>query len=265
MSGEAGLIWHALRRRDFICHRESSAESSRPPLTNKTCARTRILFRMMCSISDFRRLPLFAVGAALAGLASCKRITERMEITETRELSSHSAPAQPMVSSAVRFFDNQPDPAAPKENPLSWATPEGWKESPADAASTMGGMRLINLSFGPNGEGECYLSAMPGTAGGLEANVNRWRTQMGLPAFTPEELAKLPTKKFLNRDSTFVSFDGDFKGMGEAEAKKGYRLVGLVQPAPEFTLFVKMTGPKELVAANEAAFDQFCQSISIKR
>ena len=67
------------------------------------------------------------------------------------------------------------------------------------------------------------------------------------------------------RDSTFVSFDGDFKGMGAEDAKKNYRLLGLVQPTPQFTLFVKLTGPKDLVAANEAAFDQFCQSIDIKR
>jgi hypothetical protein len=80
---------------------------------------------------------------------------------------------------------------------------------------------------------------------------------------TTEELGKLPTKKFLNRDAVFVSIDGDFKNVGEAEARKDYRLLALLQPAPEFTLFVKMTGPRELVAANEAAFEQFCQSISV--
>ncbi len=212
-----------------------------------------------------RLLFFLTIGAVLSGLTSCKRLTERMEITETREISSYEPPPRPEVPSSTRFYDNQPEPQNQSRVPLVWDTPEGWKEVPADASSGMAGMRLINLAFGPNGEGECYLSAMPGAAGGLEANVNRWRTQMGLPGMTEEELSKLPKRPFLGREATFVSFDGDFKGMGEGEAKIGYRLVGLVQPAPEFTLFVKMTGPKELVAANEAAFEKFCQSISVNR
>lgn len=213
-------------------------------------------------------LPTFFACTALTLLPACKRLTERMEITETRELSTYAAPAHANIPSATRFFDNEPAPQQETQSqiPLVWETPAGWKEAPADASSGMAGMRLINLAFGPGGEGECYLSAMPGAAGGLDANVNRWRTQMGLPELTADDLAKLPVKKFLGRDATFVSFEGDFKGMGTAaEAKKGYRLLGLVQAAPEFTLFVKMTGPKELVTANEAAFDQFCQSISVKR
>jgi hypothetical protein len=95
-----------------------------------------------------------------------------------------------------------------------------------------------------------------------------------LPPLSEEELAKLPTRQFFGREATFVSFEGDFKGMGAAEAKTGYRLIGLVQEttsknpdpsAPDFTIFVKMTGPKDLVTANEAAFEKFCQSISVSR
>jgi len=198
-------------------------------------------------------------------LMSCKRIGETMEIKETREISTYRTAPKALATSAERFYDTQPAAeTAPRENPLSWVTPAGWKEAPP--SNTPGSMRLVDLRFGENGEGECYLSAMPGNAGGLEANVNRWRGQMGQPAYTPEELANLPKKPFLGRDSVFVDFEGDFKGMGAAaDALKGYRLLGLVQPAPEFTLFVKMTGPKELVAQNQAAFEQFCQSISIKR
>jgi hypothetical protein len=202
-----------------------------------------------------------------AGLVSCKRVSERMEITETRQISEFAPAAQPDVPDYVRFRLEPPPKPQPREPQLPWVwdTPMGWKETPVDPSSPAAGMRLINLSFGPNGEGECYLSMMPGEAGGLEANVNRWRKQMGLPEWSQEELAKLPTKKLFGHESTFVSFDGDFKGMGDAEAKKDYRMLGLVQPTPQFTLFVKMTGPKDLVAANEAAFDQFCQSIDIKR
>jgi hypothetical protein len=213
------------------------------------------------------RGPVFTgVGMSLgisAGLllSSCERLTERMEIKESRAISEHAIMPKAEATSAERFFDTQ-QAQPPAENPLAWITPEGWTEAPAGSG---GGMRLIDLRFGPNQEGECYLSIMPGQAGGLAANVNRWRTQMGLPAYTEAELAALPKKTFVGRDATYVAFDGDFKGVGAEAAATGFRMLGLVQEAPEFTLFVKLTGPKDLVVKNEAAFDQFASSISLKR
>lgn len=195
-------------------------------------------------------------------LTSCERLTERMEIKKSREISEHAIMPKAEASSAERFFDTQPPPPPPAENPLAWITPDGWTQAAPGAG---GGMRLIDLRFGPNQEGECYLSIMPGQAGGLAANVNRWRTQMGLTPYTEAELAALPKKTFVGRDATFVAFDGDFKGVGAEAAATGYRMLGLVQEAPEFTLFVKLTGPKDLVLKNEAAFDQFSSSISLKR
>jgi hypothetical protein len=203
-----------------------------------------------------------ALGSAVL-LLSCKPVGDHMEITETREVSKQAPPPAPSATSAERFRMQQEAPESPRENPLTWVLPEGWSE--AGEGASPGGMRLIDLRFGAGGEGECYLSALPGSAGGLEANINRWRGQMALPAYSAEELAKLPKKSFLNREATFVNFDGDFKPVGAVEATKGFRLVGLVQAAPEFTLFVKMTGPKDLIAKNEVAFDQFVQSISLKR
>jgi len=188
-----------------------------------------------------------------------------MEIKETREISAYADPAAPVVSTTRRFQsalqeENNAQPGATPlpQNLFSWVTPEGWSEAGADST----GMRFINLKFGPQGEGECYLSIMPGTGGGMEANINRWRAQMGQAPYTPEELQKLPTKPLLNRDATYVDFTGDFKGVGASEAQKDYRLAGLVLAAPQFTLFIKMTGPKDLVEKNMPAFDQFTQSIS---
>jgi len=203
-----------------------------------------------------------ALGCAVL-LPSCKPLGERMEITETRQVSKQAPPPAPPATSAERFRMQQEAHDAPRENPLTWVVPEGWSEGGEDTSP--GGMRLINLRFGAGGEGECYLSALPGSAGGLEANINRWRGQMGLPDYSAEEMAKLPKRSFLNREATYVSFDGDFKRVGATEAAKGFRLVGLVQAAPEFTIFVKMTGPKDLIARNEGAFDEFVRSISIKR
>ena len=106
---------------------------------------------------------------------------------------------------------------------------------------------------------------MPGGAGGMAANLNRWRTQMGATtALTDDEISKLPKKPLLGADSPYLVIDGDFKSVGAEAAKTGYRLLGLIQAAPELTIFVKMTGPKALVEQNTAAFESFVASIKFR-
>jgi hypothetical protein len=205
--------------------------------------------------------PSCALLACSLFMTSCDRLQEREAITETRDISSHAPKPHADIPSSTRFYDDAKE--QPQQRPnfrelLTWTLPEGWKES---ATPDPMGMRLLDLRFGPNQEGECYISLMPGPAGGLEANVNRWRTQMGQTPYTADEISKLPKKPFFNRDATFVAFDGDFKGFGAEAAKTGYRMLGLIHSADQATIFVKLTGPKALVDQNTAAFDAFCLSI----
>ena len=217
---------------------------------------------------------LVPVMLAVVVLSSCKKLDERMEITETREISKHAPPADANASSEQRFGpalramgmdasqQEQSGPQPSLRDLLTWTAPPGWSEAPP--GSDPSGMRLVDMRFGEKGEGECYISIMPGPAGGLNANLNRWRKQMGQPDYTDDEIAKLPKKPLFKRDGVYAAFDGDYKGVGMAEAQKGYRLAGVIHSAEQATIFVKMIGPKALVEANSAAFDQFCQSISPK-
>jgi hypothetical protein len=215
----------------------------------------------MRSLSMTHLQPCCALIACSLFMTSCNRLQEREAITESRDISTHAAKPHADIPSSTRFFDDAKE--EPQKRPsfrelLTWTVPAGWSES---ATPDPMGMRLLDLRFGPSQEGECYISLMPGPAGGLEANVNRWRTQMGQTPYTADEIAKLPKKPFFNRDASFVAFDGDFKGFGAEAAKTGYRMLGLIHSAEQATIFVKLTGPKALVEQNAAAFDTFCQSI----
>lgn len=220
----------------------------------------------------FRLPSLTASTAGLASLVlltallpSCKRLEESEAITESRDLSKYARKPALDIPSAARFYDQEAqqqaeDPNAPQQHPLVWVRPEGWVEKPSSQ------MRLIDFRFGPKEEGECYLAALPGPAGGLAANINRWRGQIGATPLSDEEIEKLPRKSFLGGPAHFVTVDGSFKGMGdEASAKQDYRLVGLIHQASELTLFIKMTGPKALVEENTAKFEAFCQSVQFRK
>jgi hypothetical protein len=179
-----------------------------------------------------------------------------------RPLSPSAREFRLVESSMERFRYSTRAAAAeePASRPtgLVFDTPEGWTEKPASP------MRDISLVFGENGEGECYVARLPGAGGGLAANVNRWRAQMGAEPLSDEEVSTLPTRPLFGQPARFVSVDGTFSpGMGSSESLPGYRLMGLILSADAGAVFVKMTGPKELVEANAAAFDQFVSSLDV--
>lgn len=212
------------------------------------------------SASRMKSLPLASALLAAALVSSCNRVEERMEIADTREISSMARKPTMDAPSAARFFDEtKAEAPGERQHPLVWTTPEGWTESPPTQ------MRLIDFKFGPNLEGECYLTAMEGTAGGLAANLNRWRTQMGQAPLTEEEIDKLPRKPLIGAPAHYLSIDGEFKGVGAESGQKDYRMLGIIQQAPELTMFVKMTGPKDLVEKNTAAFEAFCASVQFRK
>jgi hypothetical protein len=195
----------------------------------------------------------------LLGSVSCDRAEEYVEIKDSRTpgrfspapqlglsfkdragitSSSNSSPE----SSKVSFFVKMIGPKAlidgeksrfdvfcktlkvGKGNPpFEWTKPDEWN---AVEGTTM---RIANFNFGPDKKGECYFTVLPG-GGQLLANLNRWRSQMGLPDATPEEAEALPSRQFLFGDGKYVEIEGSFKGFGASDAEDGYKMIGIIMP-----------------------------------
>ena len=139
---------------------------------------------------------------------------------------------------------------------LEWELPEGWREVEKTQH------RQANFRVGE--KTECYLSILPGGGGGLVANVNRWRKQMGLEAQTPEQIKELPKSK-LFIDATVVDVEGTFTGMGGGEPMNDARMLGLVASAQRVTVVLKMVGPKSEVDLQRGAFFRLAKSFREKR
>ena len=202
--------------------------------------------------------------ALMLVLPACSDSSGPVEITEVRELSGPDQEIKVVDSPAERYRmpsqmasggDTFGKAEGAENLPFTWTTPESWKQDPGAP------MRDLSFTFGENGEGECYLSRLPGVGGGLVANVNRWRGQMGQEPLSDAEVAALPKQALFGLEGTFLDVTGEFSGMGAAEAKKDYRLLGVILTSPAGAVFVKMTGPADLVAANEENFHQFCASL----
>ncbi len=126
------------------------------------------------------------------------------------------------------------------------AAPEGWTRG-ADR-----NMRLATFTFGS--ACECVVSAFPGDVGGLHANVNRWRQQVGLGPLEASALPTLPRVPMFGQLATLV----------EAEGRIGERpslLLGTIAPLAGETVFVKLTGPTDEVRAALPHFLALCRSL----
>ncbi len=135
---------------------------------------------------------------------------------------------------------------------FKFEVPAGWEQQPPRP------LRDVNLRVG---EVDCYVSTL--TGGGLAANVKRWREQMGLAAYTPQELEALPRRKVLGREGVQVECAGTFTGGMGGTTKAGYKLHALYVQFPAFAVSVKMIGPEAAVDAARAGFEKFADSLRI--
>jgi hypothetical protein len=121
-------------------------------------------------------------------------------------------------------------------------------------------MRAVTFQT-PDGA-EAYVSVLSGPAGGTEANINRWRNQMGInEPMAAADIANLPKIEVMGKQCPLIELKGQFTGMSGGPQTDAM-LLGTVCELPGQTVFVKMTGPAAAVEANRDKFVAFSQSLA---
>ncbi len=187
--------------------------------------------------------------------------SEVRAVSETRTVVAADIPAAGAPATCPSMASKsmgQSTAAAPAS--LQWQAPDGWKD-----AGTKG-MRLANFTAGPAGEAECYVTVLAGTGGGVAKNVNRWRAQLGLPDASEADIAALPKITMLGGEGVLVDVEGTYGGSSDgvhagAETLESYRLLGVIAQRPDEAVFVKMTGPANVVAGERDKFVAFAGSL----
>jgi hypothetical protein len=222
--------------------------------------------------------PLWAAGLiAAAGLAGCDggggeavehqlapaRVYERVG----RKLRWDTTPAERYGISADAFAastagDASATAGTPTDDGLAgaqlhWDTPAGWTELPPAM------YREANFLVAGDERSECYLTTLIGEAGGMDANINRWRKQVSLPPLGPAEIADLPRVSWFGGEAIFVDFEGTWTGMAGDQAAEGWRLVGLAQVTGMQSSFLKMVGPADVIGPQIAAFRKLADSFHV--
>lgn len=132
--------------------------------------------------------------------------------------------------------------------PFTFSLPTGWQKQ------ANSGMRIA--SFTTTGGGDVSVVTLPGMAGDLKSNVNRWRGQVGL--------APLDDLKDVQQSVQNTTIDGHSAVMLELYAPEGkedkaMRVVLLEKNGVNW--FFKLAGTRALVKQEQKAFESFAKSL----
>jgi len=132
---------------------------------------------------------------------------------------------------------------------LTWTAPNSWKEKKLTEFR-----KASFVSVTPSGECDVSVTSFPGDTGGYLANLNRWRSQLQLPALKENELEKYIQKKQFK----YLSFDCVF-----FENKEKSMRIAMVM-IKEDMWFFKIVGPKKAVQTENKVWSHFLDSINEK-
>jgi hypothetical protein len=137
--------------------------------------------------------------------------------------------------------------------PFHFTRPEGWEELPDPWSRPLPAAAAFRAGK-DRGAPEVTVTPLGGAAGGLLANVNRWRGQVGLAPVEEGDLQKdLHTLDVDGKPAPYV----DLAGQGSS----GRRILAVLAVRGGTTWFFKMMGPADAVGRHKAAFEQFVKSV----
>ncbi|MDX2186856.1 MAG: hypothetical protein SFV32_07990 [Opitutaceae bacterium] len=191
-------------------------------------------------------LPAAVAGLALSLLCSCSD----SEIRSYRAPKEADKPLPPSLASNPNDMSTGADdlPPPPEGGGLTWSAPSSWPAKPLTS------MRKGSHSIpGPGGDADFSVVVLPGAAGGVLDNVNRWRGQVQLPPISNAQLSSesqevhVPGLKLVVVD------------LPSPDSKS--RILGAITEVGTNTWFFKMTGPSATVEAAKPDFLRFLQTV----
>ncbi len=202
-----------------------------------------------------RRRHLLCTVFCWLGFSGCKKpemtyyeVPKETTPPQEMALPPGHPPTAPAASAAASEMARQSLPTsaqAASDNP-AWMVPQHWQPG------TVSAMRRGSFRVTQDGESvDISITVFPGDVGGLVANVNRWRGQIGLPALAPEEIAPLVAS---------LPWSGGVGQLVDIRSETT-RTLSAILPYGGNSWFIKMTGPIALVEAEKPAFLEFIGSI----
>jgi hypothetical protein len=181
------------------------------------------------------------------------------EMTKPIEIDGNKATYVDMIGTAAAggggmkppFAKRQPPVEPSGGKPITFTVPPDWQEVP----DTAGLRRTVFKIVDGDKTAEASITPLGGPAGGLLANVNRWRGQVGLDKITEEQLQKEASQLEVDgKKATYVDIAGP-------DSPNRKRVLGVSVIGADKSWFFKLIGPYELVGKQKSAFEAFLMTV----
>ncbi|PWU09226.1 MAG: hypothetical protein C5B50_27880 [Verrucomicrobia bacterium] len=159
-------------------------------------------------------------------------------------------PSHPPIDSAALTTASSGAVTASPDRP-EWKVPAGWKET--------SGQFLVAKFLVTGSDNARAAVNVSITGGGVGANVNRWRGQLGLAPLSEDDLTKQMKPLASGTEAKLIDLSGT-----EATTGQKARLIGVIVPQADRTWYYKLMGNPQLVAQERSAFLKFVQSAKYK-
>jgi hypothetical protein len=153
---------------------------------------------------------------------------------------------------------------------LEYTAPDTWQKEAPHGMFRREQYRLPRAA-GDSEDGELAVFG-GGIGGGVEANVQMWRSQFTLPDGQPipDEGVVRQTLDVNGLDVTVVDIAGRYRGrammLGTSApaAKDSYRMLGAIVETPGRPWYFKAVGPAETIAQHREEFMDFLHTLKVK-
>ncbi len=153
-----------------------------------------------------------------------------------------------------------PAGGAAEPGAFNWQAPPDWL---ADGPQ---GMRAASYRVpGSGGEADASVTVLAGDGGGALSNVNRWRKQLGLEAWTRHEMEANVTIAPYTLDGSpvfLLGLQGTYKD-GQREVADA-ELAAMFSFTRKGALFIKLVGPQQTMQEQSAAFASVSASVRLR-
>jgi hypothetical protein len=146
-----------------------------------------------------------------------------------------------------------------RSHPVSWTAPTTWAPQPLTdfrkASYHIESAYMTDI-------GDVSIVSFPGKAGGLLANVNRWCTQLGLPAFESSSALSSIQSSHSHPQVSMSIIDLKSTSLVYGKRHKKRMIVGVFEATGD-TYFIKIVGPEPLVSTAYPDFLTLLDSVII--
>ncbi len=139
--------------------------------------------------------------------------------------------------------------------------PAAWKQQQPKSS-------IVQYEFAsPATEGDKADGRMTVMAAGgsIDANVERWYGQFTQPdGSSTKERAKTEKRTIAGREVHLVDITGTYRDQFAGTTEANYRMLAAIIVTPDGNFFIKYTGPRKTITANEKPFKEMIESLSAK-